>query len=164
MASPGTIAAAGPRAPAGRTVLRVEIIETIKLGWPMALTQLGQIAMMTTDLALIGRLGSDAIAAVGLAHLILFIGFVLGMGPVSAVAPLAAQAFGARNPRMVRRSLVGFSSAYALAFPFHLGAIGIWIGFSLGVTTFAALLVCRFHLLTLHNYLPAPPDSDATPV
>jgi multidrug resistance protein, MATE family len=60
--------------------------------------------------------------------------------------------------------LVGFSSAYALAFPFHLGAIGIWIGFSLGVTTFAALLVCRFHLLTLHNYLPAPPDSDATPV
>jgi MATE family multidrug resistance protein len=60
--------------------------------------------------------------------------------------------------------LVGFSSAYALAFPLHLGAIGIWIGFSLGVTTFAALLVCRFHLLTLHNYLPAAPHSDATPV
>ena len=48
--------------------------------------------MMTTDLALIGRLGDGAVAAVGLAHLILFFGFVLGMGLVSAVAPLAAQA------------------------------------------------------------------------
>src|SRR6266702_5638953 len=79
-----------------------ELTETIKLAWPMALTQLGQIAMMTTDLALIGRLGPEAVAAVGLAQRILFAGFALGMGPVSAVAPLTAQAFGARNPRMVR--------------------------------------------------------------
>lgn len=88
-----------------RKVWRAEIIETLRLAWPIALTQLGQIAMMTTDLALIGRLGDSAIAAVGLAHLILFFGFVLGMGPVSAVAALAAQAFGAREPRLVRRSL-----------------------------------------------------------
>src|SRR5687767_12423441 len=88
-----------------RTVWRAEIIETVKLAWPIALTQLGQIAMMTTDLALIGQLGDGAVAAVGLAHLILFFGFVFGMGPVSAVAALAAQAFGAREPRLVRRSL-----------------------------------------------------------
>ena len=86
-------------------IWRSEIVETVKLALPIALTQLGQIAMMTTDLALIGRLGDDAVAAVGLAHLILFFGFVLGMGLVSAVAPLAAQAFGARKPRMVRRAL-----------------------------------------------------------
>src|SRR5262249_31691922 len=86
-------------------IWRVEIVESAKLAWPIALTQLGQIAMMTTDLALIGRLGAGAVAAVGLAHLILFIGFVLGMGPISAVAPLASQAFGARKPRLVRRSL-----------------------------------------------------------
>ena len=103
MTLPGTIAADTPATQRERAVWRAEIIETIKLAWPIALTQLGQIAMMTTDLALIGRLGDGAIAAVGLAHLILFVGFVLGM--VSAVAPLAAQAFGARDPRMVRRSL-----------------------------------------------------------
>src|SRR5215204_6760205 len=78
---------------------RIEAVETLRLAWPMALTQLGQIAMMTTDLALIGRLGDAAVASVGLAHLILFLGFVFGMGLVSAVATLAAQAYGAREPR-----------------------------------------------------------------
>src|SRR5687767_14985028 len=105
MTSPGSIIAA-PSAPrADRAVWLAEVGETVKLAWPMALTQLGQIAMMTTDLALIGRLGDAAVAAVGLAHLVLFLGFVFGMGLVSAVATLAAQAYGARNPRMVRRSL-----------------------------------------------------------
>ena len=75
MTLPGTIAAATPATQRERAVWRAEIIETIKLAWPIALTQLGQIAMMTTDLALIGRLGDEAIAAVGLAHLILFVGF-----------------------------------------------------------------------------------------
>ena len=42
-----------------RAVWRAEIVETVKLALPIALTQLGQIAMMTTDLALIGRLGDE---------------------------------------------------------------------------------------------------------
>src|SRR5215467_9049418 len=114
MLQPGTIAA---EPPSTRAIWRGELIETIKLAWPIALTQLGQIAMMTTDLALIGRLGDGAVAAVALTHLILFCGFVLGMGPVSAVAALAAQAYGAREPRMVRRSL----------------RMGIWFAVMLGV-------------------------------
>ena len=61
--------------------------------------------MMTTDLALIGRLGDHVVAAAALAQIVLFVAFVLGMGIVSAVAPLAAQAYGARQPRMVRRAL-----------------------------------------------------------
>ena len=122
MTLPGNITAAAP--PRARAVWRAEIIETVKLAWPMALTQLGQIAMMTTDLALIGRLGDDAIAAVGLAHLILFVGFALGMGPVSAVTPLAAQAFGARAPRMVRRSLrVGLWAALMLGIPINVAQL-----------------------------------------
>ncbi len=40
-----------------------EFVETLRLAVPMMLTQLGQIAMITTDLALIGRLGEDAVAA-----------------------------------------------------------------------------------------------------
>lgn len=103
---------------------RVELTETVKLALPIALTQLGQVGMMTTDLALVGRLGGDAIAAAALAHVILFTAFVFGMGLTSAVAPLAAQAFGAREPRMVRRSLrVGLWAATILGIPLSLGQL-----------------------------------------
>ena len=47
--------------------------------------------------------------------------------------------------------LFGFSSACLLAFPLGLRTIGIWIGFSLGVATFAALLMWRFDRLTAGN-------------
>jgi MATE family multidrug resistance protein len=98
--------------------LAIELAETLKLAVPMALTQLGQIAMMTTDLALIGRLGDQAVAAAALAHTVYFISFTFGMGLVSAVAPLAAQAFGARNPRGVRRALrVGLWASLAISLP-----------------------------------------------
>ena len=51
--------------------LAIELAETLKLAVPIALTQLGQIAMMTTDIALIGRLGDEAVAAAALAHTVL---------------------------------------------------------------------------------------------
>jgi multidrug resistance protein, MATE family len=113
-----TLTAAGPGAPAGAALWRAEFGETLKLAAPLAITQLGQIAMMTTDLALLGRLGDHVVAAAALAHTFLFIGFTLGMGLVSAVAPLASQAFGARNPRFVRRSLrVGIWAAVLAGVP-----------------------------------------------
>jgi multidrug resistance protein, MATE family len=100
---------------------RAELADTVRLAAPMALTQLGQIAMMTTDLVLIGRLGDAALAAAALAHTVLFAAFTVGMGLVSAVAPLAAQAYGARDPRMVRRALrVGLWSVAMLGLPMTL--------------------------------------------
>jgi multidrug resistance protein, MATE family len=98
--------------------LALELSETLKLAVPIALTQLGQIAMMTTDIALIGRLGSEAMAAAALAHTVFFVSFTFGMGLVSAVAPLAAQAFGARKPHLIRRSLrVGLWAALLMSLP-----------------------------------------------
>jgi len=98
--------------------LALELSETLKLAVPLALTQLGQIAMMTTDIAMIGRLGSEAMAAAALAHTVFFVSFTFGMGLVSAVAPLAAQAFGARNPHLIRRSLrVGMWAALLMSLP-----------------------------------------------
>jgi MATE family multidrug resistance protein len=95
-----------------------EFSETLKLAVPMALTQLGQIAMMTTDLALVGRLGDQAVAAAALASTVFFVSFTFGMGLVSAVAPLAAQAFGARNPHRVRRALrVGLWAGLLVSLP-----------------------------------------------
>jgi MATE family multidrug resistance protein len=105
-----------PARPANRLIL--ELAETLKLAVPIALTQLGQIAMMTTDLALIGRLGDAAVAAAALAHTVFFVNFTFGMGLVAAVAPLAAQAFGARDPRLVRRALrVGLWAALLISLP-----------------------------------------------
>src|SRR5207237_6494660 len=98
-----------------------EFAETLKLAVPMALTQLGQIAMMTTDLALVGRLGDAAVAAAALASTVYFVSFTFGMGLMSAVAPLAAQAFGARDPRRVRRALrVGLWAALLISLPMML--------------------------------------------
>jgi MATE family multidrug resistance protein len=53
--------------------------------------------------------------------------------------------------------VIGFPGAYALAFPAGLGAVGIWIGFSLAVATFATLLVWRFARLSRHADLPSVP-------
>jgi multidrug resistance protein, MATE family len=103
---------------ASRGRIAQELIETIKLAWPMALTQLGQIAMMTTDLAFIGRLGNEAVAAAALAGTVYFVSFTFGMGLVSAVAPLAAQAFGAGDAHLVRRSLrTGLWAALLISVP-----------------------------------------------
>src|SRR5215468_10690714 len=90
-----------PEIAAPQNHLAAELMETIRLSAPMALTQLGQIAMMTTDLAFIGRLGDEAVAAAALGHTVFFVCFTFGLGLAAAVAPLAAQAFGARDPRQV---------------------------------------------------------------
>ncbi len=120
MTAPGTIIDA-----AVPSVWRSELIETIKLAVPLALTQLGQIAMMTVDLALIGRLGNKAVAAAALAHGVLFTAFMFGLGLVAAVAPLAAQAVGARQPRVVRRALrVGLWAAVFVGVP--LSFVQLW--------------------------------------
>jgi MATE family multidrug resistance protein len=95
-----------------------ELTETLGLAVPMALTQLSQIAMMATDLAFIGRLGNEAVAAAALAGTVYFVSFTIGMGLVSAVAPLAAQAFGSRDPRQVRRALrTGLWAALLISLP-----------------------------------------------
>jgi MATE family multidrug resistance protein len=124
----------------------------------MALTQLGQIAMMTTDLALIGRLGDTAVAAVGLAQLILFCGFVLGMGLVSAVATLAAQAYGAREPRLVRRSLrVGLWAAVLLGIPVNVVQL-VWgedLLLAAGQSSETSALAARYLMGLTWSMLPA---------
>jgi MATE family multidrug resistance protein len=110
--------AAETLAPVRGSLWRAEINATVKLALPIALTQLGQVAMMTSDLMLVGHLGGNAIAAAALAQTVLFGAFMVGMGIMAAVSPLAAQAYGAREPRMVRRSLrVGLWAAALLGVP-----------------------------------------------
>ncbi len=144
-------------APASGHHLGLELGETLKLAVPLALTQLGQIAMMTTDIAFIGRLGSEALAAASLAHTVFFVSFTFGMGLVSAVAPLAAQAFGARDPRMVRRALrVGLWAALLIALPLMaLPFRGEQILLALGQAPMAAHLAQQYLFGLAWGVLPA---------
>ena len=108
---------AGPSATTSRHLTR-ELTDTLKLAAPMALTQLGQIAMTTTDLAFIGRISDEAVAAAGLASTVYFVSFTFGMGLMAAVAPLAAQAFGAGETHLMRRSLrAGLWAALLISLP-----------------------------------------------
>ena len=50
--------------------------------------------------------------------------------------------------------VVGFSACWLLGFTFGLGARGIWVGFTVGLVVYAALLITRFHRLTARHYLP----------
>lgn len=95
-----------------------EFIETAKLALPMVMAQIGQVAMATTDLVLIGRMGPDALAAAALAGRIYLISFTFGLGLLAPIGPMVAQAFGANNLAVVRRSVrMGLWAAPLLAFP-----------------------------------------------
>ena len=53
--------------------------------------------------------------------------------------------------------LIGFTSAYELGLLTALGAVGIWIGFSISVATARCTLVWRLHRLTKDGR-PRPAD------
>lgn len=73
------------------------------LAAPIVLTQLAWVAMLTTDTAMIGRFGADALAGAYLSLMVFFLTWVFCFGVVTATAALASQAYGARDPRTVRR-------------------------------------------------------------
>jgi MATE family multidrug resistance protein len=130
----------------GAPELARELAATARLAAPMALIQLGQVAMMTTDLVLIGRLGDAALAAAALGQTVLFAAFTSGLGLVAAVAPLAAQAYGARQPRLVRRALrVGLWAAVLSGVPLTLVQFGgVAILRALGQEAGSAALAGRY--------------------
>ena len=44
--------------------------------------------------------------------------------------------------------IIGFPAAWALGFQADLGAVGVWIGLSIGTTVYAGLLCLRFWRLS----------------
>lgn len=92
----------------------------VALGWPLVLTNLAQIAIATTDVAILGRLGPDALASGALGANLFFVLVVLGMGLAMATAPLLAQDFGrrratVREPRRTVRQGLWATFALSLA-------------------------------------------------
>lgn len=80
-----------------------ELRATFVLAWPLVIAQLAQTALTTTDVIMMGWLGTTSLAAGTLATTFLMPFLLLGMGTVGAVAPLVAQARGARDIKAVRR-------------------------------------------------------------
>lgn len=76
-----------------------EVKALLRLAWPAILGQLGLMSMGLVDLWLVGPLGKEATAAVGLGNTVSFGTFLLCMGVVHGADPLVAQAYGADRPR-----------------------------------------------------------------
>ncbi len=77
--------------------IRTEISATFALAWPMVLTNLAQVGMTTTDLMFMGRLGPKALAAGVLGLNLYFPFFVFAIGYLTAIAPMASRALGAKR-------------------------------------------------------------------
>jgi multidrug resistance protein, MATE family len=78
---------------------------TLSLGIPLVGAQLAQLAIHTTDVVIVGRLGAEALAALVLAGQFFFTVFIFGSGFAIAVMPMVANAYGKGDVRLARRSI-----------------------------------------------------------
>jgi len=113
---------------------RAELRATVKLALPLVATQLGQIAIHTTDVVMIGWLGPQSLAAGILGHQVYFVSWLFGLGILTVIAPLVAQAIGAEDDERVRKTMQqGLWVALGLALPtcwmlWHTESILGWLG------------------------------------
>lgn len=80
---------------------RRETRATVTLAWPMIVAQLAQMAIPTTDVLLLGRLGPEAVAAGALAVNLYNACMLFGVGIASAAMPMIARQRG-HMPHSVR--------------------------------------------------------------
>lgn len=111
---------------AGENGWKSHFQETLALGLPLIGAQLAQHGIHVTDVVIIGRLGTNQLAAMVLAAQFYFTIFIFGSGFAAAVVPLAAHAFAQGDIQQVRRAvrmglwvIIGFS---AIAMPAILNA------------------------------------------
>ena len=106
-----------PRVGRGQLVVR-EIRALFPLAGPIIVSQLGGVGMNVMDTLMIGPLGAEALAALGLANAIHMSALIVCMGTLLGMSPLVSQAFGAGEREGCRRVLVqGLWLALALSIP-----------------------------------------------
>src|SRR3546814_261620 len=89
---------------AGRALVD-EVRATVARSITIALTQIAQMALHTTDVVMTGWLGPHASAAGQRGHSLFFPGFSTTLGVLFATAAMFAQDLGARRDRGVRRTV-----------------------------------------------------------
>lgn len=113
---------------------RGEADAMVRLSFPLALTQLALVAIVTTDVIMTGWLGAEALAAGALAGHYLWIFDFFAFGLLGAVAPILSQHLGARRVRMVRPTVrQGCWTAIIIALPsavmiWHAGSVLVFLG------------------------------------
>ncbi|OQP87897.1 MATE family efflux transporter [Rhizobium rhizosphaerae] len=110
---------------------------SLLLGLPFIAAQVAQVAIHTTDILMIGRLGTVELAAMVLSGQVFFTVFVFGSGFANAVVPMVAQAKGRGDPVSIRRSV----------------RMGLWVVLLYGLLT-APLLWHAEHILILMGQQP----------
>ncbi len=104
------------------TSWRAELGALVRLALPLCAVQLGARLMGFVDIAIVGRLGGDALAAVGVGNAVYFAFGVTGIGVVMGSDPLISQALGAGREGRARNLLwqavwVALATAVVLAVP-----------------------------------------------
>ena len=113
-----TVRSAGAMSP-----LREEVGAMLRLAWPLILTNMAQTLMTATDVVMLGRLGSDALAASALGTGLHFSLLIFGLGIVLATQAMMAKDLGQNRfaVRELRRTArQGLWSSIAIAVPLWL--------------------------------------------
>jgi MATE family multidrug resistance protein len=127
IASSGALAESDTvESPGGLRPWLVEARALVRLALPIVASQLGLIAMQTTDVIMLAQLGPSYMAAGSLGFAVYFNVWLFCLGVLIASTSLVAQAYGARDFRGVRRSVrQAFWVALTLAVP---AMVLIWNG------------------------------------
>lgn len=98
--------------------LQQEVRQVLKLAVPVALGELGWMAMTTVDTIMIGPLGPAAIGAIGIGSSAFYSFAIFGMGLLLGLDTLVSQAYGAGDREDCHKSLTqGVYLAIALTVP-----------------------------------------------
>lgn len=103
-----------------RLAWRRELRALIALSWPLALSNLAQVAMGTTDVMMMGSLGAGTLAAGALGTSLYFAAMIFGIGLLSAATPMIARELGSASADISNVGKIvqqGFWSAACLAIP-----------------------------------------------
>lgn len=102
---------------AGQKAWLTEMAALVALAAPLVATQLAQMAVLTTDVIMLGRLGKEALAGSALGLTIFNFAFMFAIGPAVSVSPMIAHILGA-NPKDIAgvRAVVRMGLWVALLF------------------------------------------------
>ena len=109
-----------------------------KLAYPVMLSQLGHILVGVADSVMVGRLGTEPLAAAALGNSIWIVIFVIGYGISQALTPIVARAHSEK-----RKRLIGSMFRHSLA---------------LNLITTALLMAAIFTLWPLFGNLDQEPE------
>lgn len=82
-----------------------EVRAMLRLAIPVVLDQLGMMSMGFVDTIMVGRLGPEALGAVGIGASIYFAFMVFAWGTVGAITPIVAHAFGAGDHEEIEHAV-----------------------------------------------------------